>query len=420
MDPLNSRLNGTPIDSRVQLQRSTEIWKTFPVTTPEQLLQSLQAAATALEFDMFGICPAVEPTGFSRLLEWLDRKYHGEMAYFEKRRAAYATPAAVLDRVASLIVLGMRYAGCLPRPTDQRCGHVASYAAAPVDYHEVIWRKLDHLGQILEQAMPGARWRGVVDTAPLLEREFAQLAGLGWAGKNTMLINPKQGSYFFLAAILVDRELPYSQPFAADHCGTCRRCLEACPTNAFVEPHVLDARRCISYLTIEHRSAIPVELRPGLGDWLFGCDVCQDVCPWNRFAQPPSAVEFAGSLPNATLDLVELLRLDDDGFRQRFRKTPLWRARRRGLLRNACIVAANSRCAAAVPELIRLLADAEPLLRGAAAWGLAHFPAPSTRAALQGRLHVETDDEVRAELLQALEMMDRSATAEPPSPAESQ
>ncbi len=342
------------------------------------------------------------------------------MTYFETRLAAYATPTAVLDRVASLIVLGMRYAGCLPRSASERIGQVASYAAAPADYHEVIWRKLDHLGKILEELMPEARWRGVVDTAPLLEREFAQLAGLGWAGKNTMLINPKQGSYFFLAAILVDRELPYSHPFSADHCGTCRRCLEACPTAALVEPHLLDARRCISYLTIEHRSPIPLDMRPGLGDWLFGCDVCQDVCPWNRFAQPPSAVEFAGSLPNATLDLVEVLQMDEDAFRRRFRKTPLWRARRRGLLRNACIVVANTRCAAAVPELLRLLTDQEPLLRGAAAWGLAHFPESSNRTALQGRLQVEADDEVRGELVRALEMMDRSATGKPPSPHEPQ
>jgi epoxyqueuosine reductase len=248
------------------------------------------------------------------------------------------------------------------------------------------------------------RVRGVVDTAPLLEREFGQLAGLGWVGKNTMLLDRRFGSWFFLAAVLLDCELDYDAPAEVDHCGTCTACLDACPTGAFPRPYVLDATRCISYLTIELRSAIEPGLRPALGAWLFGCDMCQDVCPWNRKA----ASDLATFVPRPDLDpvsLAPLFFLDDDAFRERFRRTPLWRARRRGLLRNAAIVLGNRPTSDALPALARGLRDVEPLVRGASAWALGRLRSADGAAELQRRLSEETDAGVQAEIREALRVM---------------
>jgi epoxyqueuosine reductase len=240
-----------------------------------------------------------------------------------------------------------------------------------------------------------------------LEREFAQLAGLGWIGKNTLLLNKRMGSWFFLAALLTDAELDYDSPHQSDHCGTCRACLDACPTDAFVDAWQLDARKCISYLTIELRSPMPRELRPGLGEWVFGCDVCQDVCPWNHRAPQTQETVFEPAAGNNPLDLVELLSMDDAEFRARFRHTPLWRPKRRGLLRSAAIVLGNQiRSGLATPRIISALAtalhDCEPLIRGAAAWALGQSEQTTAAPILQQRLAIETDPEVRAEISAAL------------------
>jgi epoxyqueuosine reductase len=246
---------------------------------------------------------------------------------------------------------------------------IARYALGRADYHDVIREKLKQFANAVRRESPGCNVRGVVDTAPLLERDFARLAGLGWFGKNTMLINRRLGSWFFLAALLVDRELEYDEPHSSSHCGTCTRCLDACPTNAFVEPYVLDARRCISYLTIEHRSSIPEELRSGMGDWLFGCDVCQEVCPWNRKAPVTTEPAFQPD-PSLGVDVAQLLSLSETKFNQRFGHTPLARPGRAGIARNAAIVAGNSGNDAAVPALTAALDDADPVVRETAAWGL--------------------------------------------------
>ena len=253
----------------------------------------------------------------------------------------------------------------------------------------------------IETARPGAVTRGIVDTAPLLERDFARLAGLGWFGKNTLLINKQAGSWLFLSALLVDFELEYDAPHAASHCGTCTRCLDACPTDAFVAPYVLDARKCISYLTIELREPIPVELRAGMGEWVFGCDVCQDVCPWNRKAPVKADPDFEPRAELSPLNAAELLRLGDAEFRQRFRGTPLSRPKRAGLLRNAAIVLGNSGDQRAVPALAQALNDAEPVVRGACAWALGQLGGNLSLAALSERLEIETDPLVLAELAAA-------------------
>ncbi|MBX7166453.1 MAG: tRNA epoxyqueuosine(34) reductase QueG [Pirellulales bacterium] len=376
---------------------NTNFANSQPLTPAEQI----KTAAAELGFSVVGICPAAQPPGLSHLDRWIAAGFAGEMGYFASRREAYADPAAVLDGVRSLIVLAMPYRTSEPPAEVEGRGRVARYAWGN-DYHDVIRERLAALGDSLQTLVPGARVRGVVDTAPLLERDFAQVAGLGWAGKNTLLLNRQQGSYFFLAVLLTDAELAYDQPFERDHCGTCRACLDACPTQAFIEPHVLDASRCVSYLTIEHRTAIPAELRAGVGDWLFGCDVCQDVCPWNRKAPTTTLAEFWPRDDRAAIELTALFELDDAEFRKRFRGTPLARPKRRGLLRNAAIVLGNQRNRAAVPTLIRALDDDEPLVRGAAAWALGQMGGPKAVAALTARLRAELDAEVAAEINAAL------------------
>lgn len=337
----------------------------------------LKQEATRLGFTLSGICPAVEPTGVNRLAEWLERGYAGQMEYLASRQHAYQHPRFVLEGARSIVMLGLPYTTAEAKPVQPGQGRISRYAWGDGDYHDVIHAKLKDLMAVLHTHAPGAKARGVVDSAPLLEREFAQLAGLGWIGKNTLLLNKPLGSYFFLAALLTDLLLDYDGPFAADHCGTCRACLDACPTNAFPQPYVLDATRCISYLTIELRDSIPSELRPGLGDWLFGCDVCQDVCPWNHRAPISSEPDFQAAPDSNPVDLVALFDLDDESFRRRFRHTPLWRARRRGILRNAALILGNQRYRVAIPALQRGSTDPEPLIREACQWALAQMEAPA-------------------------------------------
>lgn len=338
--------------------------------SPSELSAQIKQKSSDLGFALCGICPAIEPTGASRLAEWLSRGYAGEMRYLDERQEAYSHPSHVLDGVNSIIMLGMRYRTSQPAEPQPGQGRVARYAWGESDYHDLIRPKLHELADDIRQWSPEANTRGVVDTAPLLEREFAQLAGLGWVGKNTLLLNRNEGSYFFLAAVLTDVVLEYDQPFSADHCGSCTACLDACPTDAFPQSYLLDASRCISYLTIEHRSQIPTDLREGIGDWLFGCDVCQEVCPWNSHASQTDEPAFQPLSTMNPVKLAELFDLDENDFRIRFRKTPLWRPHRRGLLRNAAIVLGNQRCDAAVPALQRGLEDTEPIVREACAWAL--------------------------------------------------
>jgi epoxyqueuosine reductase len=361
----------------------------------EELTREMKAEASALGFVLAGVTAAATPGRIEAFHRWLDSGRHGQMSYLETRRPAYGHPAHVLEGCTTILMLALPYgtqspafpeAGEHPKHTnapehmDPRSGRVARYARSPVDYHDVIHDRLRTLKQWLLSRYPEARVRGVVDTAPLLEREFAEMAGIGWVGKNTLLLNRHWGSYFFLAALLTDLPLAIDEPTSQGHCGTCTACLDNCPTGAFPEPFVLDARRCISYLTIEKRDAIAPDLQGSLNGWIFGCDICQEVCPWNRRGRPGDPELSPGF---DTLDVVELLALDEETFRQRFRRTPFWRPRRRGMLRNAILIAGSQRIDAALPSLIRLLADEESVLRTAAAWAISQIAPPGWQSLLE-------------------------------------
>jgi len=371
------------------------------------LTAQVKSAASRLGFSLAGVASAVTPTGIGHLHQWLAAGYAGQMHYLADRREAYEHPRHVLDGVRSVVMLAYDYRTVEPEPAQAGRGRVSRYAWGR-DYHEILRARLNQLAGDVRELEPAAMVRGVVDTAPLMERDLAQLAGLGWIGKNTLLINRRRGSWFFLAALLTDAELEYDLPHATDHCGTCRACLDACPTGAFVDAYVLDARRCISYLTIELREPIPRELRAGLGDWLFGCDVCQEVCPWNHRAPTTDDTELKPLEGLTNLELIELLALDEAGFRARFRHTPMWRPKRRGLLRNAAIVLGNQRPPEGLPALIQGLNDEEPLVRGACAWALGCYDLSSANEALAERLVRETDQYVRDEI---------TSTLTPPPPA---
>jgi epoxyqueuosine reductase len=367
-----------------------------------ELTNALRAEARQLGFALTGVCPAVAPAGITRFQEWLDAGYAGEMHYLPDRAAAYAHPGSVLNGARSMLMLGMHYHNRPPAPPADGFGRVSRYAWGDADYHDVIHKRLKRLKQTLISLRPEAAVRGVVDTAPILEREFAQLAGLGWIGKNTMLLNRDSGSYFFLAALLTDVELEYDAPHESDHCGTCTACLDACPTAAFPKPYQLDATRCISYLTIELRDQVPDDLRTAMGDWLFGCDICQDVCPWNSRATEAVEREFEPRDDHNPVELAALFAIDDSEFRRRFRNTPLWRSKRRGILRNAAIVLGNQRHTAAHRSLAQGLNDSEPLVRGACAWALGQLQLTLSRDALQERLKCEQDEGVRREIRQGM------------------
>src|SRR5437868_4979112 len=253
----------------------------------------LKQQAHTLGFDPVGIAAATPADDFDRLREWLECGYAGAMTYLHRHAEARRDPSSILPEVRSVVMVGLSYAPDAPdhspllTPHSELSGTVARYARG-ADYHDVLRQKLNALLAWVRQEVPGCRGRGVVDTAPLLERDFARRAGLGWIGKNTMLLNKRLGSFFFIGALLLDLELKPDPPHETSHCGTCTACLDACPTQAFTAPGQLDARRCISYLTIELRGPVPEALREPMGDWLFGGDVGQEVCPWNHKAPPES------------------------------------------------------------------------------------------------------------------------------------
>ena len=334
------------------------------------LEQRIKAQAHGLGFDLVGITTTGPAATAGTFEQWLRDGHAGEMHYLGRGAEKRRDTRRPIDGARSAVVVGLDYGGREP------AGPVARYARG-ADYHDVMETRLRELHQCID-GWVGVPVRGkpYVDTGPVLERDLARRAGLGWFGKNTMLINPATGSFFFLGALLLDIELVADAPFETEHCGRCTRCLDACPTNALVEPGVLDARRCISYLTIELRGEIPLELREPIGELLYGCDICQDVCPWNlKFARAlapdsPFAPREALGVRDARTLARSVLAMDDDQFRVAFKGSPMKRAKLRGLKRNAAVVLGNIGDPDDIPALSAALDEAEPLVAQHAAWAL--------------------------------------------------
>lgn len=358
--------------------------KDFDSISAHDLAHGLRARARSLGFGLVGITRHGPSAHGAFYRGWLESGHHGTMAYLARPDAVARRLdlAETLPSVRSVIVVGHEYHQEDPPgvPDDPSRGVIAQYARGR-DYHKVVKKKLTELGQWLGGEVDGeATWRAYVDTGPILERELAVRAGLGWLGKNTMLINPKRGSYFFLGVLLTDVELPEDEPFKADHCGSCTACLDACPTDALLGRDgngapVLDARRCISYLTIEHRGGIPEELRTRMGNRVFGCDICQEVCPYTRkFSRPSEEPDYAPrpglDAPSLVALADRLIRMSDDDFGEEFAGSPVRRARREGLLRNVCVALGNWGGGDAQAVLSRAVRDASTLVREHATWAL--------------------------------------------------
>ncbi|MBN1453312.1 MAG: tRNA epoxyqueuosine(34) reductase QueG [Anaerolineales bacterium] len=331
--------------------------------------------ARRLGFTLAGVTTPEPPAHLSTFERWLDAGRHGDMHYLadERARARRGDPRLILPECKSILVLAAPYADPKSAEASERpdpSGRVAAYAWGD-DYHNVFPAKLKELVVFIEEQVghPVPN-RYYTDTGPILERDLAQRAGLGWIGKNTCLINPKYGSYFLLAEILLGIELEPDTPLTTDHCGTCARCIEACPTECILPDRTIDARRCISYLTIELKGDIPEELRPLLGNWVFGCDVCQMVCPWNRFATNTFDEAFAPRPDVPRPNLIRELELTPEAFNRKFKNNPVKRAKRRGYLRNVAIALGNSGDKSTIPTLENARKDAEPLVLEHVDWAL--------------------------------------------------
>ncbi len=337
----------------------------------------LKNQALQLGFNLVGITRAEPSPLLDAYFRWIDAGMQGEMGYMARpdRQARRRDLEAILPGAKSLVVVGLDYrTATIPEAilNDPSRGRIAAYAWG-LDYHDILTPRLEALAGWLEaeRGQP-TQHRVYVDTGAILERSHAHEAGLGFTGKNTMLIHPRRGSSFFLGEIISEVEFDaYDQPGRATLCGSCTRCLKACPTNAFPQPHVLDARRCISYLTIEHKGSVDPTIRPLMGNWVYGCDVCQDVCPFQRFALPTQEQAFyPADIDRAAPKLVDLLALDEGAFRQRYSGRPIARIRRERLVRNACIAAANWGSAETAVPMERLLNDTSEIVREHAFWAL--------------------------------------------------
>jgi len=379
---------------------------------PITLTEAVKAEARQLGFELVGVTTPEPPPHYQVFERWLTAGRHGEMGYLAKdtSRQRRADPRQILPDCRSILVLGMRYPAGQADPDAARgsnlantepSGQVAAYAWG-ADYHDILPPRLRALVAFIENRVQNPIPNRIyTDTGPVLERDLAQRAGLGWIGKNTCLIHPRQGSFFILAEILLGIDLEPDLPFEADHCGICTRCIDACPTQCILPDRTLDARRCISYLTIELKGAIPSDLRAQMGEWVFGCDVCQRVCPWNlRFAKPDGDPELAPRPGIQRPHLAGELLLTPQAFNLKFRGSPVQRAHRRGYLRNVTTALGNAGARDETPMLAAALAgEAEPLVRAHAAWALGQLGGKSQ---LQEALAREADEAVLSEIRSAL------------------
>jgi len=375
----------------------------------------IKEKAHQLGFQLVGVASPKPPPHLDVYSNWLEKGYHAGMSWMatEPARAKRADPLVILPECKSILVLGIHYPTPIQpnRGKRQMEGKIASYALGD-DYHEVLPIRLNAIVEFIEELVGTPvpnRW--YTDTGPILEREYAQRAGLGWIGKNTCLINPQMGSNFFLAEILLGIELEIDEPISRDFCGSCTRCLDHCPTACITQDRMIDANRCIAYLTIEHRGFIPKDLRPLLGTWIFGCDICQQVCPWNQKFSTASAqpkehyinespwVPRLGVPPES---LAEEMVMMPQEFNRKFKGSPIKRAKRRGYLRNVAIALGNIGETGAIPALIEALCDFEPTIRGHAAWALGQIGGEKALNGLKQVIHKEENPEVKNEIRAAL------------------
>jgi epoxyqueuosine reductase len=358
------------------------------IAVADNLKEQLVAFAHEVGFDACRIAKCDAPSHAGEFRDWLREGAAGEMSYMQRGEEKRCDPQKVLPGVRSVIVLALNYFQGSPNAAETAAatengarGRIARYAWGD-DYHDVIAAKLDKIDNFLRQF--GGTQKCYVDTGPVLERDYAAQAGIGWHGKSTMLLDEKLGTWFFLAEVLTTLELP-ADPTARDRCGTCERCITACPTGAITGPHRLDARRCISYLTIELKGAIPLEFRPLIGDRIFGCDDCLDACPWNRFAQASNETAFAARKSTTAMRLRDYLKLSDLEFRALFRNSPIKRIKRRGFLRNVCVALGNVGDRSDLLALEQAASDPEPLIAEHAAWAIAQIRTRSASAKATAR-----------------------------------
>jgi epoxyqueuosine reductase len=374
-----------------------------PAHSDNTLSARIKEEARRLGFELVGIS-AVKPAPHEpSFAQWLREGFAGELDYMKRTELLRRDPHTLVPWAVSIVSVGMNYYTAFSRPGPSRepRGWISRYAWGD-DYHDLMKGKLEALlGRVRELHDGPVEGRAFVDSGPVLERDFAGVAGLGWIGKNTHLISPKKGSWFFLGELFLDLSLAYDRPLR-DRCGKCDLCLTACPTGAFVGPYLLDARRCISYLTIELKGWMPRPLRPLVGNHVFGCDICQEVCPYNVRARATQEAAYSPRQGLHAPELIPLLSLDKDEFHRRFHGSPILRAKRRGFLRNVAVALGNSKSREAIPALIHALNDEEPLVRGHAAWALGQIGSRPAITALRGRLQIENDPEVHGEIDDAI------------------
>jgi epoxyqueuosine reductase len=334
----------------------------------QELKAQLVSFAQQIGFDSCRLAVCTEPEHTTEFREWLREGAHGEMNYMQRGEEKRCDLQKILPGARSIVVLALNYfQGQEARRSETAAtGRIARYAWGN-DYHDVMGAKLDKIDKFLRGF--GGQQKCYVDTGPILERDHAAQAGIGWHGKSTMLISKRLGTWFFLAEVLTTLELPPDEP-GPDRCGTCERCIKACPTGAITTPHRLDARRCISYLTIELKGPIPLKLREAIGDRIFGCDDCLDACPWNRFAQASRKTAFSARRSTTGMSLREYLELSDAEFRALFKNSPIKRIKRRGFLRNVCVALGNVGDISDLPTLERAAAEPEPLIAEHAGWAI--------------------------------------------------
>jgi len=367
--------------------------------------EKLRQKAQKRGFNLVGITPAVPSPTLTAYRQWVDAGMHGKMGYMarEDRLIRRENLNHIVDGPKSIVMVGLDYRSiAVPEHilNDPARGRIASYAWN-VDYHDVMQPRLEEIASWMQSEIgESVEHKVYVDTGAVLERSHAQQAGLGFIGKNTMLIHPKRGSYFFLGEIISTIEFDeYDEAHKATMCGTCTRCMTACPTDAFPKPHVLDARRCISYHTIENKGWIDRDLRSGFGNWVYGCDICQEVCPFQRFSFPSQEEDFYPADENTTAPyLAELLTLTDESFKAKYRDSPIYRIKRKRLVRNACLAAGNSHDKQFIPYIIQLLYDSEPIVRGHAAWALWQLMRHRAIKQLNEMYYREDDEDVKAEI----------------------